>query len=110
MQSKTTATTSCSILAYLVSTGVKLLDANATGLFLPWLSFCISTALSPTFDASTCSVIGLVVSKFCRQASLLTAFQFLKFFLMDICPLKKILLQQFPEIGSEIKHGRNKLA
>ena len=85
----TTTKMSCSILAYLVSAGVKLLDVNATGLLLPWLSFCMRTAPSPTFDASTCSVTGLVMSKYCRQAAWMTAFQFLKVFLMAICPLKK---------------------
>ena len=35
MQPKTTANISHSILAYLVSAGVRLLDANATGLLLP---------------------------------------------------------------------------
>ena len=41
---KTNANISHSILAYLVSAGVRLLDANATGLLLPWLSFCMRTA------------------------------------------------------------------
>ena len=59
MQPKTSVNISCSILAYLVSAEVNLLDVNATDLFLPWLSFCMSTASSPTFDASI--VLSLVL-------------------------------------------------
>ena len=72
LQPKTTANISCSILAYLVSAGVRLLDANATGLLLTWLFFCMSTAPSPTFDAFSCSATGMVVQKYYMQASLLT--------------------------------------
>ena len=49
---KTTASISHSIFASLVSTGVRLFEANAIGLPLPWESFGIKTVPRLTFDAS----------------------------------------------------------
>ena len=51
---KTTTNISRSILAYLISAGTRILDANGTCLLLPWLYFCMSTAPSHAFHASTC--------------------------------------------------------
>ena len=74
----------------------------------------MSTAPSPAFGASTHNVTGLVVSKYCGQASLLTLFfQLLTYLSIEentssgvsrdweyLSIEKNILHQEFPEIGS----------
>ena len=58
-----------SILAYLISAGVRAFDAYATD-----LPFCNNTAPSPTWEASTCNTTSLVVLKYLRQTSSLIWF------------------------------------
>ena len=48
-----------SILAYLASAGVKLLEAYATDLYLTSESFWMGTGHSLSLDAPTCNITGL---------------------------------------------------
>ena len=69
--------------------GVRLLDAYATSLSFPWLSFCMRHPPRPNLDASTCKITGLEELKYIRHASLLMlSFQILEVGFMALCPLE----------------------